>query len=208
MARDIAGAALSAITSGVVKPILFYEGEFASGTLRLFTGHGSISWNGETWTGDAGLLRFSSVRESSDLQAVNFTISLAGEVPSLISVALAQVRRGKPGTLWLGFLDANNAVIVDPILCVKLRADRPEIHPDPQACVISIAYESRLIDATKLRERRFTAQDQKIDYPTDTGFDHVPYLQDKVIVWGRTASRGAGGGAVPSDGPIDFNGGP
>lgn len=204
MARDISASMLAALATGSVRPILFYEGEFSGGTVRLFNGHGTISWDGETWTGDAGMMRVSALSDSADLQAVNFTVGLAGEVSSLVSIALAQVRRGLPGSLWLGFLDASNAVIADPILCFKGRADRPEIIPDPSASEITVGYESRLIDATRRRERRFTAQDQKIDYPTDTGFDNVAALQDKLIVWGRSASRGTNSPAL--GGPVDSGG--
>lgn len=185
MSRALTAGMLAAMATGHLRPLFLYEGEFTGGTVRLFTGYGTIDWNGNTFTGSGQMLNITAIREVSELQAVNFTVSLNGELPSLISVALGQVRRGKPGSVWLGLLDANNALIADPFLCFKGRADRPDIVPDPSHTVISVAYESRLIDASRRRERRYTSEDQQIDYPGDKGFDYVPSLQDAVFTWGR-----------------------
>jgi hypothetical protein len=185
MARALTAGMLAAMATGNLRPLILYEGEFAGGTVRLFSGHGSLVWNGNTFTGSGQMLRISAIQEVSALQAINFTISLNGELPALIQVALAQVRRGKSGSVWLGLLDSNNALIADPFLCFKGRADKPDIVPDPSHTVISVAYESRLIDASRRRERRYTSEDQQIDFPGDKGFDQVPSLQDTQFTWGR-----------------------
>jgi hypothetical protein len=185
MARALTADMLTAIATGVVKPIFLYEGEFSGGTVHLFTGYGTLSWDGQTWTGDNGLMRINSVAETSDLSAVNFTVTLNGQVTALLSAALGQVRRGRPGSVWLGLVDAAGALISDPFKCFKGRADKPSIVPDPVDCVVGVAYESRLIDAARRRERRYTPDDQAIDYPADRGFDGVAGLQDTILTWGR-----------------------
>ena len=50
MARVLTAAMLAAIRTGNLRPVLFYEGVFGSGTVRLFTGSGTLTWNGNTWT--------------------------------------------------------------------------------------------------------------------------------------------------------------
>ena len=49
---------------------------------------------------------------------------------------------------------------------------------------IKLTAESRLIDLDRSRERRFTSEDQKIEFPDDKGLEYVDDLQDKEIVWG------------------------
>lgn len=185
MARALTAAMIAAITSGSLRPVFFYEGEFSGGTVNLFTGYGTISWDSKTWTGDNGLMRITNVAEAGDLSAVNFTVALNGQVSALLSIALAQVQRGRPGRVWLGLLSAAGALIADPFLCFSGRADKPGIVPDPSEAVVSVAYESRLIDAARRRERRYTDEDQKIDYPNDRGFEYVAGLQDKILRFGR-----------------------
>ena len=54
-----------------------------------------------------------------------------------------------------------------------------------QTCTISVSAESRLIDLDRTRERRYTSEDQKIDFPNDKGLEFIADLQDKEIIWGR-----------------------
>jgi hypothetical protein len=399
MARVLTAAMLAAIRTGNLRPVLFYEGVFGSGTVRLFTGSGTLTWNGNTWTGDNGMLSIGSVGEGSDLTAIPQSVSLNGNVSSLLTLALSQVRRGLAGRIWLGLfhrdayltipgvagnragtpdtarvsvtgnldvlgraaaddwsgaaiqtlaakygaagtrswwvrlttggalqlvytLDGTTALIApnsgavpftngaagwwrvtkvassgelkyytaadqphlpeswsqlgstasvtagamfdstadltvgelqnntspltgkvyytelradidgpaiarfdaarfsgadltmtaetgetwtitqtggtpaqivrvadalieDPVLIFSGRADRPEITPDPAGASVGVNYESRFIDAARRRERRYTPEDQKIDYPADLGFDYVASLQDTVFTWGR-----------------------
>lgn len=398
MARALTAAMLAAIRAGAVRPVFFYEGEFNSGTLNLFTGRGTITWDSKTWTGDNGLLQIAAIAEAPDLSAVNFNVTLNGNQTSLLTVALSQVRRGLPGKVWLGLLNrapylsvpgvaanrastpdstvisltgnldvfgraaaddwssgaiqtlaakygsaglrswwarqntggnmalayttdgttaiivtstaavsfgngvagwwritrnattgevkfytaadqphppetwtqlgttvagaagamfdstanltvgelnnntgplvgkvyytelrsdidgpaiarfdakrfagseltmvaetgetwtitqtggtpaqivqASDALLEDPFLCFSGRADKPQIVPDPNNAIVGVAYESRLIDAGRRRERRYTTEDQQIDYPADLGFEYVPSLQDTVLTWG------------------------
>lgn len=185
MSRDLSAGVLAQLDAGAFRPVLFFEAEFASGTLRLWSGVGSVTWNAQTWTGAGQLIGISSITETTDARAVGVTISLSGMPTSLIAVALSEARQGKLGRVYLGFLNASGAVIADPYKSFEGRLDVPEISDQGDSCTIAISYESRLIDLERPRERRYTAEDQKIDYPDDRGFDNVASLQDAVIMWGR-----------------------
>jgi len=41
-----------------------------------------------------------------------------------------------------------------------------------------------LIDLERARVRRYTPEDQKINFPNDKGLDFVSDLTDKVVQWG------------------------
>lgn len=188
--RDLTAAMLAAIGEQVVRPILLYEGEYVPGGsptisqyLRLFTGVGSLSWDGKTWTGGGDLLAISPIREESDVQAVGFSVSLSAQSASNLSIAMNSMRQGASGKLWLGLLDSTGALIADPYLLRRGRFDTAIISRDGQTCVIEARYEDRLIDLERPRNTRYTSADQQRDYPSDLGFDFVPSLQDMQIVW-------------------------
>ena len=42
------------------------------------------------------------------------------------------------------------------------------------------------MDGANQRERRYTPEDQKLDYPLDEGFSSVASLQDKQVAWGKS----------------------
>ena len=173
------------VQASVFRPILFLEGVFASGTLRLCTGVESFVWAPYTWIGAGNLLQISEIQESSDVEATGFTISLSGQPSANIAIALASCRQGSICRIWLGALDADGALIADPVLLRRGRLDVPSIDDTGEECTISITYEDRLVDLERARERRYTTADQQIDYPEDLGFQFVPSLQDAVDVWGK-----------------------
>lgn len=187
--RGLTAAMLSAIAAATVRPALFYEGEFVSGGLpaflRLWTGVGDIAWGGYTWTGGGQMLAITPIEETTDLRAVGFSVTLSGMPSALISIALQNVRQGKPGKLWLGLFDAAEALLADPYPLRRGRFDVAPIEDDGETCTISASYEDRLIDLDRPRDRRYTHEDQQLDYPGDLGFQYVPSLQDMDIPWGR-----------------------
>jgi hypothetical protein len=183
-ARALTAGMLAELRSGNFKPLFLVEVWLAGGPVRLFTGHGEMTWNSVVWTGDGGMLKISQMAEASELQAMNFTLTLNGAVSQFSVAALTQIRRGLPGTVWLALVNSSNQIIADPFPGFKGRTDTSKIVPDPMTAEISISYESRLITARKTKVRRYTSEDQHIDYPDDLGFDYVPSLQDKTITWG------------------------
>lgn len=185
MARNLAAAALGEVLAQVKTVVLFFEGVFASGTVRLWSGFGDIAWNGQTWTGIGDLGGVSPILETADVQANGVRVTLSGIPAASISLALQEARRGQSGTLWLAFLDAAGTVVADPYMAFSGRLDQPQIEDGGTTATISIAYENRLIDLERPRERRFDHQDQQIDHPGDRGFEYVASIQEWNGKWGR-----------------------
>jgi hypothetical protein len=185
MARNLTGAMATAAAAGTVRPAVFYEGEYTTGTLRLWSGVGSIEWNGQTWTGAGQMLGIAPIEELSDVRAAAFHVSLSGEASAILSANLGAARNGLPGKVWLGFFDDAGALIADPFLAFQGRFDVPDIIDEGERATIQARYESRLIDLDRPRSRRYTDEDQKLDFPNDRGFEYVPKLQDLEVFWGR-----------------------
>lgn len=207
MARDLTAGLIAALTAAKLTPVVFFEGEFSTGTLRLWSGVGSITWDGETWVGAGSMGGISAIEESSDVRAVGIACTLNGQADSLLAIALGNVRQGLPGKVWIGTLDAAGAVEADPFLAFSGWADVPETLDEGQTATITLRYESRLIDLDRTRERRYTDQYQQHEYSGDLGFDNVTALQDAQITWGRgrgipaTAPSAPGGGMAAWDQP-------
>lgn len=112
------------------------------------------------------------------LQPGHFTaagtgVSATGEVWTL------QTSGGTPARI-VGQAD----LVADPYQLDGGRLDFTVIEDAGDTCTIAAQYESRLVDLERPRERRYTAEDQKIDYPADLGFDYVPSLQETELIWG------------------------
>lgn len=183
MARNLTAGAQTAVAATLLRPVIFYEGEFASGFLRLWSGAGDKSWNGQTWHGAGNLIGISEIVETAKITAQGLTASLSGMPSSLISTVHSQARHGKPGKVWLGFLDSAEAIIADPYLAFEGRLDVPSIEDAGDTCMISIQYESRLVDLQRPRVWRWDHESQQAVFPDDMGFQYVAELQNHELEW-------------------------
>jgi hypothetical protein len=184
MTRELSTEMLSAITAGTIAPVLIAKIGTASGDINTWTGIGDLIFNAETYSGIGNFGGISTIQESSQLQATGVTFSLSGVPSSLISSVLGEMRYGKTAILWMGLIDLSTGLLVDsPIQVFSGLTDTATIDENIDTPVISINAESRLIDLERPRTRRYTTEDQQIDYPNDLGFEYVPSLQDISIVW-------------------------
>jgi len=184
MSRNLTAAAITETTAQNLRPILLVQGYFVSGWLYLWSGYGSIVWNSQTWTGAGELLSVSPLTENSDVMAEGVQISLSGIPADLISKALSEVRQGAPMIIWQGFLTAAGAVVSSPNQAFAGRMDTCSIAEGAETARITLTVESRLADLKRSRERRYTHDDQQIDFPGDLGFEFVAKLQELSLVWG------------------------
>ena len=185
MSRDLTPDFAAALAAPDLRPVIFFEGEFASGPLRLWSGLGEIGWAGQSWSGAGALLGLGAIEETSEVVAGGTSVSLSGIPPDLVQLCIAEARQGLPGRVWLGLLTPEGQIVADPILAFAGRLDVPEITDDAENCRITISYESRLIDLNTARSWRYTHESQQALHPGDRGFEYVTAIQDREITWGR-----------------------
>lgn len=184
MARSLTTAFKNSITAVQVTPVLIFYADFPTGAVRCWSGYGDLSWGGNTYTGIGNFGGVDRVDESSDQSAKGITFSLTGIPSSLIAIALADAYQGRTCSLWLGTLDSAGALIADPYLFFSGRMDVMEIEDGGETASIKLTGENRLIDLNRARARRYTHEDQQIEYAGDLGLEYVAGLQDKKIYWG------------------------
>jgi hypothetical protein len=193
--RPLTTGMTAQITGVALRPCFFLQAHFLSGDIFLWSGLGTVTWNGQVWQGVGSLGQISAIQESANVQANNVTFTLSGIPSDLISKAISETRQGYAVQLWFGALGDNNNVIVDPLKCFAGRMDVPTVEETPDTSSISITVENRLVDLQRSRLRRYTHEDQQIDYPGDLGFVYVSGLQNWNGVWGN--QRGTGSGVIP-----------
>ena len=189
MARNITTAFNNAIKSDVVRPILAVELEISDGTLRFWNGYGNLTMtaggSSKLFLGTGDLLNISSIEETSTLKMNGITISLGGIKSSLISSILSAQYTNRPGTVYMALFDNIKNVIADVYTLFQGKMDVANIQEGPETSVVQINIESRLVQFELPLNRMYTLEDQQIDFPSDIGFEFIPDLQDKEIIWGK-----------------------
>lgn len=184
--RDLTPGFIEQLEADVKSIAVFFEAEFASGTIRYWTGYGPIVWDGKTWSGVGTIIQISQITETSDVRADGLLFTLSGISDEIRSIVLQEVRQGKPGSIFIGFIDEFGDVVADPANAFEGRLDVPSVQDGGPTIAVSLSYETRLRDLERVRELRYTNESQQQLHPGDIGFEYVPSLQDWNGVWGRS----------------------
>jgi len=185
MSRPMTEVMAVQVSASQLSPILLARVVCVSGEVLVWSGMGDLIWAGKTWLGVGTLGGVSGIAETTETAAKGITLSLSGIPSDMIATALAETRQGLPAEVFFGCLDANGALIADPILLFKGLTDVPSIEEGAETSTISITAESHLIDLERARTRRYTPEDQHLDYPGDRGFEFVVGLQNREFKFGR-----------------------
>jgi hypothetical protein len=196
MARDLTTALANALSADHVLPVLLVNVRFKSGWVYLWTGIGSLVWNGNTYLGlalpsGAVLGMISDLSETSDLQAQVISLSLSGVPAAMVQQALSECVTGYDAQIFVGAFDETTGdLIADPFCAWGGYTDIPTVTDNGIDATISITVESRLVDLQRASQWRYTHQDQQVFSPGDLGFIFVAVLQTEQITWGSGRPMG------------------
>ena|SRR6056297_3258541 len=99
--RDITTVVQNALDDAVIEPFFAVEFDFSSGPVRVWTGVGEATIDGNTYTGTGTLLGISSVEETSEIAVRGVTLTLTGVPSEVISLALQEPYQGRVAKiLW------------------------------------------------------------------------------------------------------------
>src|SRR6185312_4802996 len=111
MPRPFSAAMTAQITGAYLRPAFFAQIHFLSGDGLVWSGTGTIHWNGHDFLGIGTLGHISTVEESSDIKANNLVLTLSGIPSDSLAQALNETRQGNPVTLWFGCVGDGGDVI-------------------------------------------------------------------------------------------------
>lgn len=209
MSRELDPILLGEINKAALQPVILCEFLFDGGDVRFWNGIGDITFDSRTFTGAGNLLGISEYEETEKLEALGLTFTLNGINSSILSVALQEPYQGRVCNLYFGAItlpeefylrDESGAVITGedglplylesfgelapPYLQFSGLMDVMRITEAGGTCNVSVTAESKMIILTRSKERRYTDEEQKTEYPSDLGFQFVTQIQDREVVWG------------------------
>ncbi len=192
MSRTLSSEMQAVATAEVVRPIYLIDMEFTSGSVYFWSGVGNLTFNSNTYIGAGDLLSIGSVSETAELQANGATVTMTGIKQSLVTIARDEPYQGRPLTIRLGALDDSGDLVSSPVIIFSGFMDVMTIADGGETSTISIRVENKLIAFERSFVRRYTSEDQKIEHPSDKGFEFVTKIQEKEIIWGRPTPASAG----------------
>lgn len=209
MSRDVTQTTLDLLDDSVIYPFFAIELLFdGAEVLRLWTGQGTLVYQGLSWFGTGNLLSIDTIEETSEIAAKGATVTLSGVPSEVLSLALSEPYQGRKAKIYFGTFSRGNLLQEDfayillqdgsKITLEDRKTDLTEIfagymdqmniEESPDGSIVTLTIENKLIDLERPRTARFTSAYQKSRFPNDKGFDFVEDLQDKELFWGRKSA--------------------
>jgi hypothetical protein len=200
---DMAAEFSSEYTSPALMADLFFD----SGTVRMWSGLGTLTWGDNTYSGGGNLIGLSPIEETQDLVANGIVVSLSGISSQNLALSLTENTRRRPFRLYLGvvttrqyietedgtglveledgsgYIRLENSLVDSPYRIFSGLMDVIESTNNGQTHTLRLSVENILLVGQRPRLLRYTDIDQKKTYPTDRGLELINQLQDKEVVW-------------------------
>lgn len=183
MARTLSTAVKDAAKGDPVRPFLLVELVLDIETSRICSLDRDISWSGNTYVGVGNLGRISVIEESSELQASGISAELTGIPNDYLTIALQQKYQGRTFRIYLGFLDTNFAIIIDPVLMFEGLIDQMN-GALGETSSLTLTAENKLIRWESSNVKRYTHAEQDTRFAGDKGLEFVNEVVNKDIIWG------------------------
>jgi len=185
MARDLSTDLEAAIVAPVVAAVFFFKAQFDSGNTLFWSGYGAYTWGGDTYLGVGDFGGIDKIDETSDVRANGAAVTLSGIPSDLLALALSEPYQGRPCIVYIGALNLTTGALEGtPYPLLSGRMDVMTIEEGATTGTISLTIENRMIELFRSKERRYTHEDQQIDFPGDLGLEYVAGLQEKPLNWG------------------------
>lgn len=155
------------------------------GMVRAWSGIGDLIWNGETFYGKGDLGGITQVSQSQELEIQDRTIYLRGVNPDQLAFVTSNVRN-RIATFWLACVRAGNKIVRDPVLLDEMEMDGQSFPVDERGnAMIKITAFSGLWTLERAQNVAWSPEEAKRAYPEETGFDMIPTLQNREVLWKR-----------------------
>lgn len=182
MPRTTDATLISAVQAPNLKVALFVQLTFATTAAYLWSGFGSILFNGQTWTGVGSLLGIEAIEDGFNVQARGIAVILSGLDPALLEDCMSEFVLGAPAVISLG-LYVGGALYAIPFTSWLGCMDRPEIEVSETGATITINCENALVSMNTPVDRRYTIEDQQMQWPQDLGMNFVDSIQNITTYW-------------------------
>jgi hypothetical protein len=163
---------------------LMVLGNFPSGPFAMFTGPGTVDYDGNTYVGAGNLLTIGEASSSSGDDKGGLTIELSGASDEVISIAETEEFQRSRVTVRLALFNPDGTLADSDVFFDGL-ADSVDTDDDPSGPSVTLSCEQRALDLGRARPFRYTPEDQKSRHDGDTFFDLVQTIQTREPTWGK-----------------------
>lgn len=186
MSRGFPTAVATALAAQHVSMVTFAKLEFPSGTLYLHNSIGTYTWGGNDWLGVGDLGAIGQVQEGLDVSPYAINLTLSGLDATISGAALTEDYFMHPVTVYLGVLNADDALVANPTQIWAGHMDQMNMTVGADGGdAIELIAESELARFNVARNLMYTNAAQQERFSGDLFFSHIHKVQGAKLDWGK-----------------------
>jgi hypothetical protein len=186
MTRWVNAANATAAAQNAFGMVTLADLNFASGTLYVHDGLGTLLFNGNSYIGLGQYGAMDAIIEDTTNTARTVALTLSGVEPGLVTSAMTENYQGRTVTLYIGPINVNTLQwIATPETVWEGRMDYMTIDIQESAATIKMNCEHRLFREPLIA--RYTDQDQQLAHPGDTFFNLLWQIPLSSANWGSVS---------------------
>lgn len=170
--RNLPSGFVNKIQSKTVYFGIFFELQFPSGTKRYWTGHEGKDAFGNTFSPTNGeLLGLDKIVYEKRPQAHEVVLNLSPLSSDIKSKVRTDDYQEETAKIWIAALKSDWTLEEDPQLWFTGKMQTDSITYSNDRYLINLKLEQGLISHTRASNLKYSDEDQKQDFPNDTGFE-------------------------------------
>tara|TARA_R110000744_G_scaffold138706_6_gene249572 strand:+ start:11780 stop:12418 length:639 start_codon:yes stop_codon:yes gene_type:complete len=170
------------------------EASFDTAIVRLHSGAGTLTINGNNYEGAGTLLAISDIEDSKELKSSGVSFNLSGMDTTLLNYALTENYQNRPIIMYMAFISGGTNHVDGVMTVYSGRMIQIRVGDSASGSTIAINSENRLIDLMRPSNIRYTNESQQSLYAGDTSLNEVAAIQDMKLMWGRKGINAEWGG--------------
>jgi hypothetical protein len=185
MRPGITSNVIAELEAHINRPVWLFEADFAGGWLYLTTHRTNLTWNSHTYLGNGVFQGVRGINETLSTQTSGCEVIMSGVSNEMLVRAMDSTLQGKPGTIYLAFLDSDFSIISSPLVIFDGIVDVPKIIERQNGSDLTLSLDSKEALFERPKGYRYNSKTQEFLYPGDTGFRYALTLDQRTLTWGK-----------------------
>lgn len=180
---EISAAFARALSKGYARFLLF-DCDHPEGWQRFWSRTGSLTVDGNTYTGVGGLGRVQGVTRSANLTINEVTFELRGVSPTA-ETFLSGLVRNRQASITLGCMGPKGQIVIDddPMVDALLDYQKFSVDPRSNTATIQLVGQQGFHVLDRAQDLAWTDQQQRSEYPDDCGMALTHLWVDRESNW-------------------------
>ena len=162
--------------------VVFISLAFASGTVYMHNGVGTLSFGGNDYLGVGTFGSITTMEDSMELKDPVLSVQLSAIDEGIIAAVQTEDVYGLDADVYIGRVDTDNQLVGTPTNWISGFMERASLRLGTDN-VVDIKIQTRAGKLNKTNNKRYTLEEHQVDNPGDLYFEFLHNIMEVKVQW-------------------------